>query len=866
MRSDGVASLENEAVKALVKSKYPERKKELPSQVFKESPLESLQGLRDSLLSLRRGVAPGAGGLRTEYLKALAQVLEPAQMQLLEKFLLRYLRSDLPAWFTKVWLTVQTVALWKTPEKIAVRPLGIRNPLLKIGHKEVMKASTSEFREFFEPQQLGLSEGGAAKLVHSFRMYMELNEQDVLVKGDLKNGFNEEMRAAIVQGLEEEPSLQHLTWFAATTLAPAHGLESRGKLWGWAAEGETQGDPKAGAFFCAGWHKFLRQLDATVAAGGGFARAGWDDVYVAGPPDVVFPALDIFWRQLEEFCGLVCQRDKSAVYTRTGQVPAAKPADLPMAGKVVGGVWVPGLILYRVPIGDDRYVLETLQEKVREVAEGAVQACKVLATEKQSLWTLLRASVKFQFEYWLSLVYPSLVRPAARAMDRVLWEMLEKVCGQHIPREEEGLGWQETLTGIPVEGLEGRSLQKWLVETPVRLGGLGIGSQEDLAPIAFLGSLLQAVPFFKGEHGVCSALGHLVGKPGDKQWEPLLQSGCRTGEELRSLWQLLQREAYEAAEFLGKEVEGPLSGQADGAGAGMDSKELRSTLSRGREQQRRDVFERALTLQSRRKKKGAGISSIKERDKLSTAFLLSLPGPRYGLSSPVFVEALATLLAMPSLVCRDRVGEKVGRSRVDSFGLKIINANVPGGHWTTRHNAIEHELASLCTYAGVPVECEPYGIFGHLLPQQALHRLQRGQYQVLRPDLRLEVAPTSIKVTPRRVLGEAAPAPVSRQFSGSMIAEVKVIGKGVKNFYKTGTASKRAVDTRAEGIQSKYEEKAEAMDQVLRSRRGRGAMPQEAEGVPPCSGPFLWGIRRRISRGAYSGGNNRCQKSLCIAW
>ena len=33
-------------------------------------------------------------------------------------------------------------------------------------------------------------------------------------------------------------------------------------------------------------------LDATVSEVGGMARAGWDNVYVVGPPEIVFPALD----------------------------------------------------------------------------------------------------------------------------------------------------------------------------------------------------------------------------------------------------------------------------------------------------------------------------------------------------------------------------------------------------------------------------------------------------------------------------------------------------------------------------------------------------------------------------------------------
>ena len=74
----------------------------------------------------------------------------------------------------------------------------------------------------------------------------------MVVKVDLKNAFNEIHRAAIIENLQAEPSLQHLAWFAAVSLAPEVGLESGGELWGKAAEGETQGDPKVGAFFCVG--------------------------------------------------------------------------------------------------------------------------------------------------------------------------------------------------------------------------------------------------------------------------------------------------------------------------------------------------------------------------------------------------------------------------------------------------------------------------------------------------------------------------------------------------------------------------------------------------------------------------------------
>ena len=110
--SFGVAPLEDPAVWAQVEAKYPNRKIPLPTDIPMVSPVDNLSGLRDALLALRKGISPGAGGLRPEFLKT--EVLEPGQMLLLERFSMRHLRGELPAWWYTVWPTVQVVGLYKT--------------------------------------------------------------------------------------------------------------------------------------------------------------------------------------------------------------------------------------------------------------------------------------------------------------------------------------------------------------------------------------------------------------------------------------------------------------------------------------------------------------------------------------------------------------------------------------------------------------------------------------------------------------------------------------------------------------------------------------------------------------------------------
>ena len=86
-----------------------------------------------------------------------------------------YIAGELPAWMYLVWLSIQTVALYKTADRTDVRPLGLRNSLIKLFHKEVISQSVPEIREFLEPQQLGKSKAAAAKLVMSVRGVMESN-------------------------------------------------------------------------------------------------------------------------------------------------------------------------------------------------------------------------------------------------------------------------------------------------------------------------------------------------------------------------------------------------------------------------------------------------------------------------------------------------------------------------------------------------------------------------------------------------------------------------------------------------------------------------------------------------------------------
>ena len=244
--SHGLADAEDPVIMAALQAKYTERGRDLPTHVYKGQCMDRMEGLKEDLLGLDVGVAPGFGGLRNEHLRCLGEVWDDSKFSGLETFSLRYVNGELAPWFYKVWGSVSTFPLFKNSLRDTLRPVGVKSSLVRAIHKKVVKKNRGPFTEFLEPEQLALSKAGGAKLVHQVRMLSEKNPGMVVVKVDMRNAHNEVSRAAVLEALEREPTLRHLAWHQATCQASYTGLETCGKLWGWSKEGQSQGDPEAG--------------------------------------------------------------------------------------------------------------------------------------------------------------------------------------------------------------------------------------------------------------------------------------------------------------------------------------------------------------------------------------------------------------------------------------------------------------------------------------------------------------------------------------------------------------------------------------------------------------------------------------------
>ena len=825
--SHGVADVQDSSVLDQLKAKFPIRRNSLPISVPKVSPIDSFTGLRQSLLALEPGKSPGSGGMRPEYLVALSERMEEEELRLLEEFGLAYTAGQLPGWFYRLWLSTQTVPVYKTPLQTDVRPLGVRNQLVRSFHKEVVIQSKPEIREFLEPEQLGLSQGGAAKLIHSIRSLLEQRPDFVCVKTDLKNFYNEINRRAILDVVISTPTLSHLVTFAAVILAPEVALEVGGNVWGVSTTGMVQGDPASGAFTAIGLQPSLVRLNEECMKGEGMARAGADDVLAVGPPSVVFPAIRRFAEDLRERCDCELQWTKSEVFSEDGLMPANVPLGLALGGVQVDGQFFPGIMVHGVPVGSSEYVTFKLREQAAVIIHDAEKTKDLLSSDRQALWTVLRLSVAQRFGYLQQLTPPSLCEPVAAELDTALWRILEVATGFKIPKGNAPGG---LLIKVPIPSLDQRSFQEWAVRLPARLYGWGLRSLEDTCAPAYIGTLETAIPFMAGRGNVCPQLAESFGGeecwgeavPTEDRWRVVLASGCTVGQELKRSWGRIRIEAFRSAEYIAEDVPEVLSSLVQGLGNGSVSGETRKKVVEARENVRAKVLQKALSEVRPRSVRPAW--AWRQRDKISVAWLLAIPGYDTTLSSAEFAEAAASNLCLPSPACRGRVGEPIkGNLRIDEYGDSVQSASIPGDHWRKRHDALLHHLHRECLWAGLPVELEVYNLFSGLIQQEGLSRFEQvRQRQAIVPDMRITMPIAAghphggtLHDAHQGVRGANIGGPGGVALAGQssqVLHEIKIISSN-QTRYRPGQ-KERGVDFRAGHLQKEYINKARGADRL----------------------------------------------------
>ena len=123
-----------------------------------------------------------------------------------------------------------------------------------------------------------------------------------------------------------------------------------------------------------------------------------------------------------------------------------------------------------------------------------------------------------------------------------------------------------------------------------------------------------------------------------------------------------------------------------------------------------------------------------------------------------------------------------------------------GGEW---HDRIKTELMSMFRWSGIVATCEVWGLFKHLVPEEALSDQEvYKQKQVMIPDFRVQLSsPTGVTDT--------------------RLAELKFTCS--KDCYKPGVRQRqfrKAVDRRADKLMEEYRKKAGNLDRLIGEEGG----------------------------------------------
>ena len=148
---------------------------------------------------------------------------------------------------------------------------------------------------------------------------------------------------------------------------------------------------------------------------------------------------------------------------------------------------------------------------------------------------------------------------------------------------------------------------------------------------------------------------------------------------------------------MGKELDGTI---AIGPDIAIELKEGGSSsqaVTEQREELREAVVREALLRHPNQAERPA--VAYPQLDKLSTAWKLGLPGPTTGMSTPVFKEVLALHLFLPSLACKEVVGQQIGArgAIAGPLGMSLCVLNyleIPGGGATTTSNCASSTSAT----------------------------------------------------------------------------------------------------------------------------------------------------------------------------
>jgi hypothetical protein len=288
-------------------------------------------GSNESLISLAK---PGT----TEF-----PVLGP----LIDRFATHYVTARLPDWYYQVMTAIDLHGLYKNEARADIRPIAAGNVFRRaIATHQVNQHREATANDMFPVQIACGARHGGGVLTVAIREHLVQHPTHHGVNLDVKNCFNSCNRnAMILSFIEASPGprgMGQVLWAEYRHESSVHHqrlplAEVTSK------NGGQQGDGRIAVAVAYAMLPHKRVLHETLAAAGGFGRWQSDDGWVVGPPDVIYAAIDVYEKALEEKLGLVSRQDKYGVYVSSlAHDSPLRPPTLKLFGFWKDQIWQPG--------------------------------------------------------------------------------------------------------------------------------------------------------------------------------------------------------------------------------------------------------------------------------------------------------------------------------------------------------------------------------------------------------------------------------------------------------------------------------------------------------------------------------------------
>ena len=427
------------------------------------------------LKGLKHDVAPGLGCLRNEHLLALLLnpncQLTPSAARAVDNlcdFANAVVQVRLPRWFYVGWVACRLVPANKvdpadlppgTPADC--RPVNIGGSLQRLVTRAYYDDGLQEtYNSIIGPVQNGVGvKGGISITAYGVQAVLDAEPTFCVFQGDLKNGYNEIGREAILSAMREEEQLDDTLSYTHALLEPeAYVGMGNGTALVTApfrvSEGVHQGAIESGWLFSLGCNKAFQALNRRLAPHGGGVMAIVDDNYAMGPPEAVFPAKDEFAVNIAKV-GLELQNSKSQCYIRNeyrngewdelrGEVPNGVLKD--SAGAAVtgdDGQPLHDITVCNVPVGSRKFVEGYLEQKKTKIVKGFDKAVSLLdpcrwphpeIPTRQMIWVLLLVCFQNMGDYWLRHIRPDYTKQFAKGIDAGVRSLFQTCVGCDITR------------------------------------------------------------------------------------------------------------------------------------------------------------------------------------------------------------------------------------------------------------------------------------------------------------------------------------------------------------------------------------------------------------------------------------------------